>query len=396
MIEPSGQALMQSDLAAMYDPNSPSFHHWLTAGEFARLFAPSSAETTSVRAYLQAHGLTIEESASPFLVAAYGTTARRRGCFRHPDPGLPLGGRHRILQQLRARFSPGHTVGLRGRSRGTRRHLFAAPDAGPPAGPQRQPEPRYGAGPYGSGLTPSQTRSLYGANALFNTGVDGQGHGVVSAVFELSGYANSDDVHWLHYFYGPHLQRRHRERERRWRSLTPQVPQRRHLQQGTRLQRGRRGDRRHRTAADDRPGPLQAHRLQRSERPEGQTATDEYLKIASDDKASTISTSWGECEPDEGAGAARAENIAFTQMAMQGQAIFAAAGDDGAFDCLQDGTSNAHKVAVDDPGSQPWVTSAGGSSFAGYDPGVTRLRVTRRARKASGTRSTRVTARSRA
>jgi hypothetical protein len=67
--------------------------------------------------------------------------------------------------------------------------------------------PHYGAGPYRSGLVPSQTRSLHGATKLFNTGVDGQGHGVVSAVFELSGYANSDDEHWLH---GRHLQQRPR------------------------------------------------------------------------------------------------------------------------------------------------------------------------------------------
>jgi kumamolisin len=93
------------------------------------------------------------------------------------------------------------------------------------------------------------------------------------------------------------------------------------------------------------------------------------MKIADDDTASTISTSWGLCEQDIGAGAAKGENIAFTQMAMQGQSIFAAAGDNGAYDCLEDGTSNADKVAVDDPGSQPWVTSAGGSSFSGYDPG---------------------------
>jgi kumamolisin len=64
-----------------------------------------------------------------------------------------------------------------------------------------------------------------------------------------------------------------------------------------------------------------------------------------------------------------AENIAFTQMAMQGQSITAAAGDDGAFDCLQDGTSNAHAIAVDDPASQPLVTGVGGTSFEGFDPG---------------------------
>ncbi|MGH9018588.1 MAG: S53 family peptidase, partial [Acidimicrobiales bacterium] len=96
---------------------------------------------------------------------------------------------------------------------------------------------------------------------------------------------------------------------------------------------------------------------------------DEYLRIAADDLADSVSTSWGLCEPDLGAAVAVAENVAFTQMAMQGQSITAASGDDGAFDCLQDGTSNAHDLAVDDPASQPLVTGVGGTSFEGFDPG---------------------------
>jgi hypothetical protein len=32
VIPPSDQELTQADLTAMYDPKSPSFHHWLAAG----------------------------------------------------------------------------------------------------------------------------------------------------------------------------------------------------------------------------------------------------------------------------------------------------------------------------------------------------------------------------
>ena len=74
------------------------------------------------------------------------------------------------------------------------------------------------------------------------------------------------------------------------------------------------------------------------------------------------------CELDIGAATAVAENVAFTQMAMQGQSITAASGDNGAFDCLQNGTSNADAIAVDDPSSQPLVTAVGGTSLEGFDP----------------------------
>lgn len=369
VIEPSDQALMQRDLAAMYDPTSPLFHNWLSAGEFARMFAPTSAETTSVRAYLRAHGLTIEASTSPFLVAAYGTTARVEAAFDTRIQDYRSAGGTEFFSNSEPASVPAtlsaSVAGVLGLDDTSSPHpMLVHPQA-----QTGKAEPRYGAGPYGSGLTPSQTRSLYGANVLFNTGVDGQGHGVVSAVFELSGYANSDDVHWLHYFYGPTYSADIVNENVDGGPLHPKCPK------GDTCNKAPDYSGDDEVTADIEQQLTIAPDLSKLivyNAPNdltGQTATDEYLKIASDDKASTISTSWGECEQDEGAGAARAENIAFTQMAMQGQTIFAAAGDDGAFDCLEDGTSNAHKIAVDDPGSQPWVTSAGGSSFAGYDPG---------------------------
>ncbi len=125
---------------------------------------------------------------------------------------------------------------------------------------------------------------------------------------------------------------------------------------------------------------------------DGQTTVDEYMKIASDDLADSISTSWGLCEPDLGAAVAVAENTAFTEMAMQGQSITAAAGDDGAFDCLQDSTSNAHAVAVDDPASQPLVTAVGGTSSKPSTRGHRQTPVTPPGWRRSGTISMPVTA----
>ena len=57
----------------------------------------------------------------------------------------------------------------------------------------------YGAGPGCSGLTPSQTNSIYEAP---NRGPSSKGAGVNLAVFELSAYQQSDIQHWAHQFYG--------------------------------------------------------------------------------------------------------------------------------------------------------------------------------------------------
>jgi subtilase family serine protease len=53
-------------------------------------------------------------------------------------------------------------------------------------------------------------------------------------------------------------------------------------------------------------------------------------------------------------------------MAVQGQSMFGAAGDTGAFGCIRsDGTTI---VNVNDPPAQPWVTSVGGTSFESFNP----------------------------
>jgi kumamolisin len=101
---------------------------------------------------------------------------------------------------------------------------------------------------------------------------------------------------------------------------------------------------------------------------DGQTELDEYTQIANDDTAESISSSWAVCERDATAAYVQSENVIFEQMALQGQSMFGAEGDTGAFSCIRsDGTTG---LAVLDPPSQPWVTSVGGTSFESDNPGT--------------------------
>jgi kumamolisin len=100
----------------------------------------------------------------------------------------------------------------------------------------------------------------------------------------------------------------------------------------------------------------------------GQTELDEYTAMANDDTAATISTSYSVCENDVTAAYVQSENIVFEQMALQGQSIFSDNQDSGAFGCIpSDGTDI---VDVQDPSSQPWVTSVGGTSLESDNPGT--------------------------
>jgi subtilase family serine protease len=79
--------------------------------------------------------------------------------------------------------------------------------------------------------------------------------------------------------------------------------------------------------------------------------------MADDDTARTISISYGTDELLQGNDQIAAEGQIMTQLAAQGQTVVVSAGDQGAYGRLGSGLN------VADPGSQPLVTSVGGTSL---------------------------------
>ncbi len=89
-------------------------------------------------------------------------------------------------------------------------------------------------------------------------------------------------------------------------------------------------------------------------------AMDLFNRIASDDSSQVVTTSWGNCEAYS-ASDIQPESQVFARMALQGQTVIAASGDAGSEDCYPNDGSTG--LAVDDPGSQPDVLSAGGTAM---------------------------------
>ena len=58
---PEQDAALAAFNERQYDPNSPDFHHWLTAEEFGQLYGPSDADISAVTNWLQNHGMQIDE-----------------------------------------------------------------------------------------------------------------------------------------------------------------------------------------------------------------------------------------------------------------------------------------------------------------------------------------------
>ena len=399
-LAPRNSAELTSQLRAEYTAGSSQYHHWLAKGAFASRYAPTSAQRAAVASYLRSAGLKVGTNSSPFLVRATGSSRQIQSAFKTTLSTYRGSGGVKYFSNSAAVRMPatiaGHVLGVIGLSNTVRLHpAIARPGPVRPLGATTHSSSGnsscetgyvtsqelftfvnsdgadgfpygYGAGPGCSGLTPSQTNSIYGAPSA---GASAEGQGVTAAVFELSAYQKSDIDTWAREFYGSRYKPPLVNVNVDGGPVNPVCPS---------------GD----TCPPQYNGyssdievdadiqmsltiaPDLSHLIVYNAPNDytGQTELDEYSTIANQDAASTISSSWGECENDAGAAYAQAENVIFEQLAMQGQSLFNSAGDSGAFGCIRsDGTTI---VNANDPADQPWVTSVGGTSLESDNPGT--------------------------
>jgi subtilase family serine protease len=397
VLQPGNEAGLNSLLDALYTRGSADYGHWLAAGQFDSRFAPSQATVHAMTSYLQGKGLTVQRTVSPFLLRAVGSSAQVDAAFattienyrgahgvRFYSNAMPasvpasiersvlgvVGLTNTVRLQPNYQLAPASSVRHGGGGAEpsceipyptTLAELVAIPTNGPFNG--------YGGGPGCSGLTPSQTNSMYNAP---DAGPRAKGAGANVAVFELSAYNHSDISTWAHTFYGPQYNPRLVDINVDGGPLAPDTTQ---CPTGDTCFYGYNGDieveadiEQDLSVAPDTNSVL-VYNAPNDDT--GQTELDEYTTIANQDVADSVSSSWAVCEPDAGLAFAQAENLVFEQMAAQGQSMFADSGDTGAFECIRDGTfSDYAPLQVLDPASQPWVTSTGGTSFTSFDPGT--------------------------
>ena len=389
VLAPSNGSALSELLADRYDPQSENYGKWLAPGDFYARFAPGADQIAKVTDHLRASGLSVEGTTYPFLLRASGRSSEVEAAF-----GTTL--HNYVSRKGTSYFSnasevrlpsevAGAVLGVVGLSNTVRLH--AAPRvrlniqaAATPACDTPYPTIAqivdlyvdginfpygYGGGPGCSGLTPSQTNSIYGASDF---GDRGRGAGVNIAVFELSAYQHSDIQAWAGQFYGPRYSPPLVDVNVDGGPLDPICPTNDTCPPNY---NGYAGD--IEVDADIEmqlaiaPNVRSLIVYNAPNDYTGQTELDEYTAIADANEADVISSSWSVCENDVGAAMAQAENLVFEQMALQGQSMFGAAGDTGAFECLRsDGTTIVNSL---DPPSQPWVTSVGGTSFD-YNPNV--------------------------
>jgi len=395
VLAPSNPAALATLLQDVYDPSSARYQQWLGSGQFNAQFAPDAAQVAALSAYLTSVGLRVEATATPFLLRAVGSSSAVAAAFAthlstyNSTKGVAYYS-NTTPAALPANLVPGvlGVVGLANTVRHQSHIRKGEPAARPAAAAAASagceaPYPTaaqfialvnggpgfafgYGGGPNCNGLTPAQTNSIYGAS---NAGPRARGAGATLAVFELSAYQQSDVRTWASTFYGDDFVPPLTDVMVDGGPLAPLCPA------GDTCPANFNGYSGDIEVVADVEAQLSVAPAVRQllvyEAPNdftGQTELDLYSRIANDNAADVISSSWGLCENDAGAGYALAENMLFQQMALQGQSVFSSSGDTGAYGCLRsDGTAI---INVGDPSSQPWVTSVGGTSFNNFNPGT--------------------------
>jgi hypothetical protein len=360
MLKPSDPAALASYAAAVSTPGSPLYHHYLTVAEFRRRFGPSADEVSAVKTSLRAQGLqpgavSANGLAIP-LSAPSGTVARAfslsfqqvqlpsgRTAFANTQPpqlSAAVAGDVQAVVGLDD-LAQAHPVALAPTTRSRARPHVA------PRVATGGPQPCSSASGVSGAYTADQLASAYRLSGLYSAGDQGAGQTV--ALVEFEPYSTSD-IAAYQACYGTSA------------SVT--------LRQVSRGAGSGAGSGESALDIEDVIGLAPGASIQVYEGPKNATTQQvlaTYSAIVNDNTVKVISTSWGICEPDLQSGVADSENTLFQEAATQGQSMFAASGDSGSEDCDGD-ASGGTQLAVDDPGSQPYVTSVGGTSISALGP----------------------------
>jgi kumamolisin len=355
--------LLEAYVASTQDPNSPSYHRFVSLPDFVFRFAPKSSDIFILTQYLKLFGIQVTDIyADHLLIKANGTVdafdkafsfavhdfSREGRRFHRPlgKPRIP-----RILQDIlvtvfgpsdEARF---HPMNLRVGNR------IASPLRQQGSAIQSQIGTATGiAGEY----TVADLANFYDINPLYKAHIDGRGQTV--GIATLANFLPADA-----YAY--------------WKLINLKVLPNRitqvHVDGGAELSADA-GSGETSLDVEQSGGVAPNAKIIVYDAPNTNPGfIDLFYKAASDNLVDSLSVSWGAAEifyfesvgGEDDTGQFPAFHQAFLELAAQGISTFASSGDNGAYDgndAFDDPVNNV--LTVDSPGSDPAITAAGGTT----------------------------------
>ena len=381
VLRPRDNAAVTRFIADVTDPKSPVFQHYLRAGAYASRFGPARATIAAATSVLTANGLQVTGVSADHLLIHFRGTASAIGTafhtalesYRLRDGFTGRAATSAVRLPARIAGSVTAVLGLDNLTQEQPAGMVRAPAADRskvrpattahlsyPAGAPKPCKAATAAAASFGGLTDDQIAHAYGAFGLYGSGDVGTGQHI--AIYELEPFERSDVRTFDTCFFGA--------------QAATQMLGRLHVHSVDGGQPAGTGSGEAILDVEDvsaiAPGATIDVYEGVSPGPDGTDydPVDGYAAMIDADADQIISTSWGLCEQAIQAGQPglqATENLLFEQAAAQGQSIFAAAGDNGSDDCNTYETSTPvsgqNPLSVDDPGSQPYVVSVGGTTI---------------------------------
>jgi subtilase family serine protease len=304
VLNPSDPADLAATIQSLYTPSDPLYHQFLTPTQFTARFGPSEQDINKISQYLTARGIDVTHVHSNRLVVdAEGSVSNIENAFQielheylAEDGRIVYAPSSDPLVSDEVSSNLNAIVGLNNFS--LKKPHFVK---------NSKPLDEHPNASVSSYMTPSRIKSIYGLSSLSQTGA-----GETLALFELDGYTSSDIAAYESYFLLPST------------TLTNVLVD------------GVSGT----PSTSDGPSEVtldielavgMAPGLSKILVYEGPNTDsgliDTYSRIATDNLANEVSSSWGEAENEMSAGTMNSENTIFQEMATQGQSVYAAAGD---------------------------------------------------------------------
>jgi subtilase family serine protease len=340
------QADLENLLAKQQDQSSGDYHKWLTPEQYAQRFGMNPKDLEKVSEWLQSNGFTdVEIARSRTWISFSGTALQIRNAFSTSIHQYNMNGEKRYANTadpVLPRALEGIVEGIRGLHNFRPRPRIVTRTA------KTDGLPRFTSSVSGSHfIAPDDFATIYNLRALYNGGIDGTGQKIA-----IAGQTDIEltDIRAF----------------RKAAGLPANDPEI--------VLNGKDPG----TSKDDQSEAYldiewsgAVARQATIIYVNSSNAFDSAVYAVDNNLAPVLSISYGNCETNIGAAGANSLSSTFKQANAQGMTVLAASGDAGAADC--DGplnpsapvvTSASRGLAVDMPGSSPYVTSVGGTEFS--------------------------------
>jgi Pro-kumamolisin, activation domain/Bacterial Ig-like domain (group 3)/Subtilase family len=338
------EARLQALIAAQQDPESPSYHKWLTSDQFAANFGMADSDIAKIAAWLKQQGFVVDSiSRSRNRIAFSGTADRVNASFGTQMHYYNAGGVRR--------YAPSNDISLPSAIASVVTTVANLDNFRPK---HVQIKKNFTSSQTGNHfLTPKDVDTIYDVNPAYTAGYTGADQSIA-----IAGQSQIEvtDI----------------ENFQKAAGLTVKDPTL-VLVPGSGAATTSSGDEAESDLDVEYSGGIATGAniyLVYVGNSSNYSAFDAITYAVDTRLASIISSSYGDCETDLGANNYSSLNAILEQAASQGQTVIAAAGDNGSTDCFGDtdlSSTQQQTLAVDFPASSQYVTGMGGTEFPAAD-----------------------------